>query len=49
MKSHKRIAKVMKRWLVYEVIPSIITTDTYSISPMPIQQSTIQSVAVSDP
>ena len=49
MKSHKPNAKAMKRWLVYEVIPSIIRTGTYSISPMPIPQSTIQSVAVADP
>jgi prophage antirepressor-like protein len=49
MKSRKPIAKAMKRWLVYEVIPSIIRTGTYSISAIPLPQSTIQSVAVADP
>ena len=51
MKSHKPIAKAMKRWLVYEVIPSIIKTGTYSIFPMPIAQTAIQeaAVAIADP
>ena len=49
MKSRKPIAKAMKRWLVYEVIPSIIKTGIYSIVSMPIAQSTMQSVAVADP
>lgn len=49
MKSRKPIAKAMKRWLVYEVIPSIIKTGIYSIVSIPIAQSTIQSVAVADP
>ena len=51
MKSHKPIAKAMKRWLVYEVIPSIIKTGTYSIFPMQIAQTTIQeaAVAIADP
>ena len=49
MKSRKPIAKAMKRWLVYEVIPSIIRTGAYSISAIPLPQSTIQSVAVADP
>ena len=50
MKSHKPIAKAMKRCLVYDVIPSIIKTGTYSITPMPIAQSAIQTVtAVTEP
>ena len=51
MKSHKPIAKAMKRWLVYEVIPSIIKTGSYSIFPMPIAQTSIQAaaVAIADP
>ena len=50
MKSHKPIAKAMKRWLVYEVIPSIIKTGTYSIFPVPIAQTAIQAaVAIADP
>ena len=51
MKSHKPIAKAMKRWLVYEVIPSIIKTGTYSIFPIPIAQTAIQeaAVAIADP
>ena len=50
MKSHKPIAKAMKRWLVYDVIPAIIKTGTYSVVPIPIAQSPIQTItAVAEP
>ena len=41
----------MKQWLVYDVIPSIIKTGTYSIFPLPIAQTATQekAVAIAEP
>ena len=49
MKSRKPIAKLMKRWLIYEVIPSIIRTGTYSVSAISVAQSTAQSLVIAEP
>ena len=44
LRSRLPIARKLKRWLINDVIPSIITTGTYSLIPTPIEQSTIQSL-----
>ena len=49
MKSRKPIAKLMKRWLIYEVIPSIIRTGTYSVSAISVALSTAQSLVIAEP
>ena len=49
MKSSKPLAKAMKRWLIYDVIPSILRKGEYSIIPAPIAQSTIPTLVIAEP
>ena len=49
MKSSKPLAKAMKRWLIYDVIPSILRKGEYSIIPAPIAQSTVPALVIAEP
>ena len=41
IKSHKPIAIAMRGWLLYDVIPAIMTTGVYAIVPMQMVQSEV--------
>ena len=48
MRSKLPLARLMKKWLINEVIPSIISTGTYSLNPSSLSKMSIQT-AVAEP
>ena len=49
MRSKLPLARLMKKWLINEVIPSILLTGTYSLKHKDLEQSSIQGLVVAEP
>jgi len=48
MRSRLPLAHKMKRWLIHEVIPSVIFTGSYSLYPSPELKNAVQTLAVAE-
>ena len=49
MRSLLPLARRMRRWLINDVIPSIISTGTYSLKPTHVAQSAVQTLVIAEP